>query len=314
MSKNKSKPQKGASKAADKTLSKVKDAGITKASQSPKAKSKDIARKLIAKEEKAERKNKKKAPTPSSSESESDSDEEMENVSASSSESESESEVETKKAAKGAAKGSKDAAKAKPVESSESESESEPDESGSDSDEESAEDKVEKKAEKASEDSEESESESESSESEDEAPAKAKKLEKAANTNGVKVRQLQFTLFEHVANEDRNLRNLLLRSPLMRNLRKILTRTSPTLDLLTRALIRTLSLKKNPRKRRRRLPRKRLRNVKLTKRRLLPPRNPRPRMPETLPTSLSAIFPGMSLKSGCARSSKAMANFLVCVS
>ncbi|TPR08588.1 hypothetical protein CAN33_004935 [Aspergillus niger] len=70
MSKTKSVTKKGSEKPVDKTLSKVKSAGVTKSSQSPKAKSKQIARE--------------------SSESESDSDEEMASDSSSSSESEDE--------------------------------------------------------------------------------------------------------------------------------------------------------------------------------------------------------------------------------
>ncbi|KAH2301519.1 hypothetical protein KXV47_002169, partial [Aspergillus fumigatus] len=79
MSKTKSVTKKGADKPVDKALSKVKDAGVTKASQSPKAKSKQIAREVASKENS---KRKKKEPTPSSS-SESDSDEEMESTTSS---------------------------------------------------------------------------------------------------------------------------------------------------------------------------------------------------------------------------------------
>ncbi|RAO72319.1 uncharacterized protein BHQ10_008331 [Talaromyces amestolkiae] len=140
-----------ADKATDKVLSKVKDAGVTKASQSPKAKSKDIARKVKAKEEKASRK--KKEPTPSS-ESESDSDEEMKEASSSESESESEEEKETKKPA---AKTTKAAAKKDESSDSESESESE-----------SEDEKPAPKAKKAAAKEESSESESSDSESEEE--------------------------------------------------------------------------------------------------------------------------------------------------
>ncbi|GAD99250.1 nucleolin protein Nsr1, partial [Paecilomyces variotii No. 5] len=182
MSKTKAtKVAKGADK-TEKALTKVKDAGVTKASQTPKAKGKEIARKLAAKEEKSSRKNKKKAPSPSSSDSESDSDEEMKSASSSS---ESESESEDEKPAK------KETKKAtKPAESSsESESESESEESSS---EEEAPKKTETKkaepkkaeAKKESSDSEsesesESDSDSDSSESEAKAPAKAKKAEPA---------------------------------------------------------------------------------------------------------------------------------------
>ncbi|KAI7973868.1 hypothetical protein EIK77_001067 [Talaromyces pinophilus] len=143
-----------ADKATDKVLSKVKDAGVTKASQSPKAKSKDIARKLKAKEEKAARK--KKEPTPSS-ESESDSDEEMKEASSSESESESEEEKEVKKPA---VKATKAAAKEEEEESSDSES--------SESESESEDEKPAPKAKKAAAKEESSESESSDSESEEE--------------------------------------------------------------------------------------------------------------------------------------------------
>lgn len=156
-----------ADKATDKVLSKVKDAGVTKASQSPKAKSKEIARKLKAKEEKASRK--KKEPTPSS-ESESESDEEMKEASSSESESESEEEKVTKKPAAKAAKPA-----AKKEESSESESESE---SESDSEEEFEDEKPAAKAKKVA--AKEESSDSESSESESESEKEVKKTDKKA--------------------------------------------------------------------------------------------------------------------------------------
>ncbi|KAF7136656.1 hypothetical protein CNMCM5793_005934 [Aspergillus hiratsukae] len=190
MSKTKSVTKKGADKPVDKALSKVKGAGVTKASQSPKAKSKQVARELASKETS---KRKKKEPTPSSS-SESDSDEEMESSSSSSESEEKPAKKEVKKVSKKAESSSESESGSDSDEemddasSSESESEDEKpvkkdakkeskkaessSESESDSDEE---EEAPKKAVKASSDSEDSESESES---EDEAPAKAKKAEK----------------------------------------------------------------------------------------------------------------------------------------
>ncbi|KAK2741770.1 hypothetical protein FQN57_005514 [Myotisia sp. PD_48] len=81
------------SKVEDKVLSKVKDAGVKKAAESPKAKAKVIAKKVSEKEEKKQKK--KKAPTPS--ESSSSEDEDVKDASSSSS-SESESEAEVKSA------------------------------------------------------------------------------------------------------------------------------------------------------------------------------------------------------------------------
>ncbi|KAJ5519991.1 hypothetical protein N7463_000444 [Penicillium fimorum] len=163
---------KGADKAvkASKTLNKVKDAGVTKASQSPAAKSKAVASKVAAKE-KASKKSKKKEPTPSSSESESESDEDMKDAS-SSSESESESEDE-KPAPKKAEK--KVAAKAESSDSSDSDSSSESEE------EKPAPKKAEKKVAAKAESSDSSDSDS-SSESEDEKPA-PKKAEKKAESS-----------------------------------------------------------------------------------------------------------------------------------
>ncbi|KAK2759015.1 hypothetical protein FQN54_003113 [Arachnomyces sp. PD_36] len=171
-------------KATNKALGKVKDAGVTKPSQSPKAKSKDIARKVAAKEEKSSKK-KKKEPTPEPSSSESSSDEDMESdASSSSSESESEDEKPVKKAAK-------TEAKAKPADSdSDSSSSSEDEEevkkpaskaeaSDSESDEESS-------SESESDSTSESSSESDESSSEG-APAKAEKVtKKPAAVNGTK--------------------------------------------------------------------------------------------------------------------------------
>ncbi|KAJ5162278.1 hypothetical protein N7492_007670 [Penicillium capsulatum] len=179
---------KGADK-ANKALNKVKDSGVTKASQSPSAKSKDIARKAAAKEDKASRKNKKKEPTPSSS---SESESESESEESSSSESEEEKPAPKKETKKDNKKEAKKPAKK--VESS-SESESDSDEemkdgssSESESESESEEEKpapkkADKKAAKPaakaeSSESESSESESES-ESEDEKPAK-KEVKKVA--------------------------------------------------------------------------------------------------------------------------------------
>jgi nucleolin len=105
-------------------LTKVKGAAITKPAQTDKAKSKDIAKKVVAKEDKKDKKKSKKVPvkepTPeSSSEEEEDSDE--------SSSEESESEVETKTKSK--SNGVKIAAKEE--ESSEEESDSDSEESDS---------------------------------------------------------------------------------------------------------------------------------------------------------------------------------------
>ncbi|KAJ5114862.1 Nucleolin protein Nsr1 [Penicillium alfredii] len=174
---------KGADKGS-KALNKVKDSGVTKASQSPAAKNKVVARKVAAKEEKAQRKNKKKEPTPSSSESESDSDEEMDSSSSSESE-------EEKPAPKKNAKDTKKPAK-KEESSSESESDSDEDMKDASSSESESESEEEKpapkkdakkpaaKAESSSESESESASESESeSESEDEKPAK-KEVKKTA--------------------------------------------------------------------------------------------------------------------------------------
>ncbi|KAJ9657769.1 nuclear localization sequence binding protein [Neophaeococcomyces mojaviensis] len=120
MSKTKSATK--ATKPSKDTLTKVKDAGVTKPAQTTKAKSKEVAKQVAAKEEKKEKKSKKskKEPTPEpESESESES-------------SESESEVEVKKSsANGKTNGVKKTA-AKEESSDESES------SGSDSDEEEA--------------------------------------------------------------------------------------------------------------------------------------------------------------------------------
>ncbi|QKX57521.1 uncharacterized protein TRUGW13939_04635 [Talaromyces rugulosus] len=166
---SKTKTTTKASKATDKVLSKVKDAGVAKPSQSPKAKSKEVASKIKAKEEKASRK--KKEPTPSSSsESGSDSDEEMK--SGSSSDSDSDSEPETKKPAKATK------AAAKEPESSESES------SESESEEEAKPKKAEPKKAAKKDESSESDSDSEDSESEEkEEVKKAAKKEESSDSS-----------------------------------------------------------------------------------------------------------------------------------
>jgi nucleolin len=71
MSKSKSKGSKGAASTQD-VLTKVKDAAITKPSQSMKAKSKEIAKQVAGKEEKKNKPKKVKEPTPEPSESESE--------------------------------------------------------------------------------------------------------------------------------------------------------------------------------------------------------------------------------------------------
>ncbi|KAJ5428443.1 Nucleotide-binding alpha-beta plait [Penicillium cf. griseofulvum] len=166
MSKTSTKVADKAAKAS-KALNKVKDAGVTKASQSPAAKSKAVASKVAAKE-KASKKNKKKEPTPSSSsESESESDEDMKDASSSSSESESEDEKPApKKAEKKVA--------AKKAESSDSSDSSESEE------EKPAPKKAEKKVAAKAESSD--SSDSDSSESEEEKPA-PKKTEKKAESS-----------------------------------------------------------------------------------------------------------------------------------
>ncbi|KAI9371177.1 hypothetical protein BJX61DRAFT_42632 [Aspergillus egyptiacus] len=155
MSKTKSVTKKGSEKPADKTLSKVKDAGVTKSVQSPKAKSKKVAREVASKE----KSRKKKEPTPSSS-SESESESESE-----SSSSESEDEKPPAKPVKAESK----AAKADSSDSDSSDSESESDSESSE------EEKAPKKAAAESSDSESSESDSE-----EEAPAKSKKADTKA--------------------------------------------------------------------------------------------------------------------------------------
>ncbi|KAL2842370.1 hypothetical protein BJY01DRAFT_249141 [Aspergillus pseudoustus] len=200
MSKTKSVTKKGSEKPVDKSLSKVKDAGVTKAAQSPKAKSKQIAREVAAKEEKSKRKKKEATPSSSSeSESESDSsssedekpakkevkkpakkeadsssesdssDEEMKDASSSESESESEEEKKPAKSVKAEPKASKKA------ESSDSESSDSSNSEESDSDDESEEEAP--KAEAA----ESSDSDDSDSESEEDAPAKAKKSDTKAS-------------------------------------------------------------------------------------------------------------------------------------
>ncbi|KAJ5210891.1 Nucleotide-binding alpha-beta plait [Penicillium cf. griseofulvum] len=171
MSKTSTKVADKAAKAS-KALNKVKDAGVTKASQSPAAKSKAVASKVAAKE-KASKKNKKKEPTPSSSsESESESDEDMKDASSSSSESESEDEKPApKKAEKKVA--------AKKAESSDSSDSSDSDSSESE-EEKPAPKKAEKKVAAKAESSD--SSDSDSSESEEEKPA-PKKTEKKAESS-----------------------------------------------------------------------------------------------------------------------------------
>lgn len=154
-----------------KTLSKVKDAAVSKAS-----KTKDVAKKAVAKEDKS-KKNKKKEPTPSSS---SESESESEDESSSSSESEDEKPAPKKEAKKDNKKAAK-----KEESSSESSSDEEMKDASSSSESESEDEKPApkkaepKKAAKKEESSSESESESSESESEDEKPAKkaAKKEE-----------------------------------------------------------------------------------------------------------------------------------------
>ncbi|OKL58202.1 hypothetical protein UA08_06769 [Talaromyces atroroseus] len=144
---SKSKSSTKAAKPTDKVLSKVKDAGVTKSSQSPKAKSKEIARKLKEKEKKSAPK--KKEPTPSSdSESESDSDEEMKNASSSSEKSE-ESDSSESEEEKAPAKAAEKTDAKKESESSDSESDS--DDSSDESEEESDESKEAPKKRKAEE-------------------------------------------------------------------------------------------------------------------------------------------------------------------
>ncbi|KAL3461248.1 hypothetical protein BJX64DRAFT_261140 [Aspergillus heterothallicus] len=176
MSKTKSVTKKGSEKPVDKSLSKVKDAGVTKAAQSPKAKSKQIAREVAAKEKS---KRKKKEPTPSSSsESESEADSDSDSSSSSESEDEKPAKKDVKKAsAKKEAESSSDSDSSdeemKDASSSESESESEEEKKPAKSVK--AEPKASKKAESSdseSSDSEESDSDNESSE-EEKAPKSA---------------------------------------------------------------------------------------------------------------------------------------------
>jgi len=187
MAKSKQKDKKAVDSSAVKVLKKAKGAGITKPSQTPKAKNKEIARQIVKKEEEALKKKKKKAPTPSSSDSGSESDKEMDSSSSSSSGSSSEDEMPPVKTKQNGPPKAKPKAKAKAVES-ESESSSEY-ESGSDSD---SETESVKKAEikkpavktankKGNSSDSQSESESNDSESEKEAPVKAKK----GGTNGL---------------------------------------------------------------------------------------------------------------------------------
>ncbi|CAI7673497.1 unnamed protein product [Penicillium bialowiezense] len=153
---------------ASKALNKVKDAGVTKASSSPAAKSKTIAAKVASKEKSS--KKSKKEPTPSSSESESESDEDMKDASSSSSESESEDEKPApKKAEKKVA--AKKAESSDSSDSSDSESESE--------EEKPAPKKAEKKVVAKKDESSDS-SDSSDSESEEEKPAPKKTEKKAA--------------------------------------------------------------------------------------------------------------------------------------
>ncbi|KAL2794296.1 hypothetical protein BJX66DRAFT_304022 [Aspergillus keveii] len=175
MSKTKSVTKKGSEKPVDKSLGKVKDAGVTKAAQSPKAKSKQIAREVVAKEEKSKRK--KKEPTPSSS-SESESESESESSSSSESEDEKPAKKEVKKPAKKQAESSSESDSSdeemKDASSSESESESEEEKKPAKSVK--AEPKASKKAESSdSESSESEESESDSDSSEEKAPKAAAK-------------------------------------------------------------------------------------------------------------------------------------------
>ncbi|KAJ9643191.1 nuclear localization sequence binding protein [Knufia peltigerae] len=95
----KSKSAPGAKASKSDVLSKVKGAAVTKPAQSDKSKSKEIAKKVAAKEDKRSKKVPVKEPTPESSSDEEEEDSESEE-SASEEESESESEVETKKTKK----------------------------------------------------------------------------------------------------------------------------------------------------------------------------------------------------------------------
>lgn len=125
MSKNKT-SSKAAAPSKSATLKKVKDAGVTKPSQTVKSKSKDIAKNVAAKEEKKSKKDKKKVkePTPEPSSSEEEEDE----VSSESASSESESEVEIKKpAVNGGAKSAKKATPKDDSSDAESDSSSESD-------------------------------------------------------------------------------------------------------------------------------------------------------------------------------------------
>ncbi|KAL6243927.1 nuclear localization sequence binding protein [Rhinocladiella similis] len=172
--KSKSAPAAKASKSD--VLSKVKGAAVTKPAQSDKSKSKDIAKKVAAKEEKRSKKVPVKEPTPESSSDEEEEDSESEE---SASESESESEVDTKKTKKtnGVKVAPKDA-------SSDEESSEESDSEESASDESDAEEAVPKAngaakaAVKATEDSDDSDESSEEESDEEE--------EAAPKTNGTK--------------------------------------------------------------------------------------------------------------------------------
>ena len=171
------KAAKVTSKVTEKALTKVKSAGVTKPSQTPKAKSKEVARKFVSVKKSG---GKKKAPSPSSSESESDSDEDVE--------SESEDENQATKISKNISTASKNL---RPVET-DSESASE---ESSDTEEEKPikatnginSKKFESKFESEPEESEsEDEAESQASESEQEGP-KTKISEKTNKANDVKV-------------------------------------------------------------------------------------------------------------------------------
>lgn len=117
MSKSKPKSSKGVAGPANTGLNKVKDASVSKPAQTPKLKSKEIAKKVAAKEGKKSKHKKVKEPTP---EPESDSEE------SESSESESESEPEAKAPAKnGVAKGKVSAKAAGPQKDEVSDGESE---------------------------------------------------------------------------------------------------------------------------------------------------------------------------------------------
>ncbi|KAN0074112.1 hypothetical protein V8E54_008049 [Elaphomyces granulatus] len=167
---------KATSKVPEKALTKVKSASVTKLSQTPKAKSKEVARKFVSMKKSG---GKKKPPSPSSSESESESDEEVEIDKASNSESESEDENQATKGSKNIATTSKNV---KPVET-DSESASE---AASDTEEEkptkAANGISSKKFESKFESESEAESESEESESEDEAESKASESEQEVPT------------------------------------------------------------------------------------------------------------------------------------